>query len=237
VTNSTFFGNSATASNGGGIYSSNSATLQNTIVANNTTGGNCRGSITNDGNNIDDGTTCGWSSANGSMSGTNPLLGALANNGGSTQTMALLAGSPAINTGNNAFCPATDQRGVSRPQPVGGTCDIGAYEYVDTTAPTVTVFTVTTPSNSLNIPITAFNATDDVAVTGYLITESAAIPAAGATGWTATAPTTYTVASDGTYTLYPWAKDVTGNVSAAFGSPRAVVVDTLLRIYLPLLMR
>ncbi|HEY9741316.1 MAG TPA: choice-of-anchor Q domain-containing protein, partial [Coleofasciculaceae cyanobacterium] len=58
----------------------------------------------------------------------NPLLGSLANNGGSgsTQTLALLAGSPAINAGNNSVCPKTDQRGVARPQ--GGVCDIGAFE-------------------------------------------------------------------------------------------------------------
>ena len=57
---------------------------------------------------------------------TDPKLGALANNGGSTQTMALLAGSSAIDTGTNTGCPATDQRGVTRPQ--GPRCDIGAFE-------------------------------------------------------------------------------------------------------------
>ena len=97
---------------------------------------------------------------------------------------------------------------------------------VDTTAPTVNTFTVTTPSNSLNIPITAFTASDAVGVTGYLITTSAAPPAAGAPGWTGTAPTAYPVASDGTYTLYPWAKDAVGNVSAVFASPPTVLVDT-----------
>lgn len=55
-----------------------------------------------------------------------PKLSPLANNGGSNQTMALLTGSPAINTGNNATCPTTDQQGVARPQ--GGVCDIGAFE-------------------------------------------------------------------------------------------------------------
>jgi len=63
-------------------------------------------------------------------------------------------------------------------------------------------------------------------VTGYLITTSATPPAADAASWTGTAPTTYTVASDGSYTLYPWAKDAAGYVSAVFASPRAVVVDT-----------
>jgi CSLREA domain-containing protein len=55
-----------------------------------------------------------------------PLLGSLANNGGETDTMALLGGSPAINAGDPGKCPATDQRGLPRPQ-LGG-CDIGAFE-------------------------------------------------------------------------------------------------------------
>jgi hypothetical protein len=54
------------------------------------------------------------------------MLGLLQNNGGPTQTHALLAGSAAIDTAVLANCPATDQRGISRPQ--GGQCDIGAYE-------------------------------------------------------------------------------------------------------------
>lgn len=63
----------------------------------------------------------------------NPLLGALANNGGATQTHALQSGSPAINAADNATCAASDQRGVARP--IGGVCDIGAYEF-DSTTPT-----------------------------------------------------------------------------------------------------
>jgi len=53
----------------------------------------------------------------------NPLLSALANNGGFSPTMALQAGSPAINIGNG--CPLLDQRGAARV----GACDAGAYEY------------------------------------------------------------------------------------------------------------
>jgi fibronectin-binding autotransporter adhesin len=58
-----------------------------------------------------------------------PLLGALASNGGPTQTMLLLAGSPAINKGSNALIPAgvvTDQRGYKRI--FNTTVDIGAVE-------------------------------------------------------------------------------------------------------------
>jgi len=107
--------------------------------------------------------------------------------------------------------------------------------------PTVTTFTVPASSNSLNIPITDFTATDNVGVTGYLITTSATVPAAGAAGWTGAAPATYAVASDGAYTLYPWAKDAAGNVSAVFASPPTVVVDTTTptayNLFLPLILR
>ena len=96
----------------------------------------------------------------------------------------------------------------------------------DTQAPTVTAFSVPATASALTVPISTLTATDNVAVTGYLVTETSARPTAGAGGWTGTTPTTYTVASDGSYTLYPWAKDAIGNVSAVFASPRAVVVDT-----------
>ena len=56
----------------------------------------------------------------------NALIGPLADNGGPTFTRALSPGSPAIDAANDASCPATDQRGVARPQ--GAHCDIGAYE-------------------------------------------------------------------------------------------------------------
>jgi hypothetical protein len=56
-----------------------------------------------------------------------PKLGPLTNNGGPTLTMALLPGSPAIDAGDNASAPPTDQRGVVRPY--GVACDIGAYEW------------------------------------------------------------------------------------------------------------
>jgi hypothetical protein len=57
----------------------------------------------------------------------NAGLAPLANNGGSTLTHALLAGSPAIDTADAAICPLTDQRGILRPQ--GSGCDVGAYEF------------------------------------------------------------------------------------------------------------
>jgi CSLREA domain-containing protein len=130
IDNSTFSDNYAVL---GGSIDNNGGTLtlRNTIVANNSSyGQDCDGTITNGGNNLDSGTSCGWGSDNGSLSNTDPRLGPLVDNGGSTQTMALLPGSPAIDgVIFNApdGCPATDQRGVKRP--IGPRCDIGAYEY------------------------------------------------------------------------------------------------------------
>jgi hypothetical protein len=78
----------------------------------------------------DDANACGLTNgANANLIGSDPNLGPLADNGGATQTHALLSGSPAIDAGDNSTCPATDQRGVARPQ--GSACDIGAYELGD----------------------------------------------------------------------------------------------------------
>jgi hypothetical protein len=97
----------------------------------------------------------------------------------------------------------------------------------DTTAPTVDAFNAAHLSNSLSIPITTFTTADNVGVTGYLITGSSTVPIAGDSGWSETVPSTYNVSTDDTYTLYPWAKDAAGNISAVLNSPEIVVVDTV----------
>jgi hypothetical protein len=68
----------------------------------------------------------------------NPVLGALANNGGQTATFALLAGSPAIDVGSNAIIPSgitTDQRGSGYVRIFGGAVDIGAFEFQSLATP------------------------------------------------------------------------------------------------------
>jgi hypothetical protein len=89
----------------------------------------------------------------------------------------------------------------------------------DTTAPTVTAFTIPASGTTLTVTITTLTATDNVGVTGYLVTESATKPLASATGWSATKPASYTFASAGSKTLYAWAKDAAGNVSASRSAP------------------
>ena len=99
----------------------------------------------------------------------------------------------------------------------------------DTTAPTVSKFSFTiiqSSSASLTVGPIMFTATDNVGVTGYLITESSTPPSSGAAGWTSSAPYTYTAATAGSHTLYPWAKDAAGNVSAVYSSPITIVIDT-----------
>jgi C1A family cysteine protease len=88
----------------------------------------------------------------------------------------------------------------------------------DTTAPTVTSFTVPDSSTSLTVSINSFTATDNVGVTGYMVTTSSTAPSASSTSWLTSAPASYTFDSSttsGTKKLYAWAKDAAGNVSTS----------------------
>lgn len=86
----------------------------------------------------------------------------------------------------------------------------------DTTAPVIIDFKMATSSATTSVSVSSFTATDNIGVTGYLITESATKPAATAAGWKSSAPTSFTFSSgSGTKTAYAWVKDAAGNVSAA----------------------
>jgi len=129
VVNCTISGNSL---NGILVFPMGTLNLQNTIVAGHTQGdcstqGGSGGTIgVNSHNLIQDG------SCSPMLSG-NPMLGPLQNNGGPTPTMALLAGSPAIDAGDDSVLGSplfltTDQRGAGFPRNVGAHVDIGAFE-------------------------------------------------------------------------------------------------------------
>jgi CSLREA domain-containing protein/uncharacterized repeat protein (TIGR01451 family) len=142
ITNSTIAGNGAPL--GGGL--SGTFTLNQSLVADSTAGGDCAGTITSGTgfNLIEDVTGCTLSgTTTGNVTGVDPMLGPLADNGGPTLTHALLVGSPAIDAAGSTG-PATDQRGVLRPQ--GSFFDIGAYEL--TTGPVS--IDVTTTDDELN---------------------------------------------------------------------------------------
>ncbi|MCB0186453.1 MAG: right-handed parallel beta-helix repeat-containing protein, partial [Caldilineaceae bacterium] len=125
LTNCTFFGNRATE--GGGIYNVNGTlTVTNTVIAGSPAGGNCSGPLAiASTHNLSDDDSCGASFAQVDVAALK--LGTLADNGGPTPTIALNAGSVAIDAGDDTRCPATDQRGVMRP--AGAHCDIGAFEF------------------------------------------------------------------------------------------------------------
>ena len=139
LTNVTISGNSSgnpsTLASAGGIANQGNLTLNNSIVAGNTNASGASDiptgfpltSVSGSNNLIGTGGSGGLMDGNnGNKVGVaSPGLGSLANNGGPTQTMALLAGSPAIHAGmDGTGIPVTDQRGVPR---VGGV-DIGAYQ-------------------------------------------------------------------------------------------------------------
>ena len=89
---------------------------------------------TDGGHNIDQDGHCGLTDPS-DVSGQDPQLAPIADNGGSTLTQALLAGSPALGDPASTGCPSIDQRGQQRPD---GSCDIGAFEAVLIDAPTAT---------------------------------------------------------------------------------------------------
>ena len=156
--------------------------IRNTIFWGNTAA-TAGAQIYNDGAStsvVSDGVVQGGYAGGSNIIITDPKLGALGNYGGYTQTISLLPGSSAIDAGNDATCATNDQRGVTRPQ--GAHCDVGAYEYVDTTAPTVTSITRLNPSPT-NLASVDFTVTFSEAVSG-VGTSDFALTASGVSGTT-----------------------------------------------------
>ncbi len=117
---------------GGGLLGggTTTTTLEATILAGNTApdGPDCKGTVGSAGHNlIGDDTSCTFTPHTGDKVNKPAKLGPLHANGGPTQTMAVLTGSPALNAIPKAACTVTtDQRGIKRPQGPG--CEIGAFE-------------------------------------------------------------------------------------------------------------
>jgi hypothetical protein len=160
---STIAGNIGLAGAGGGVSAYQAKiTLKNTLISNNT-GGNCFYDVgavfISAGHNLDNDGSCVLSDPTDLHNAIAGFAGGLADNGGPTQTIALLASSPAVDaipvtptnycTDLNGSPITTDQRGITRPSGTG--CDIGAYELkaADSILPTAN------PT-----PNTGWNATD-----------------------------------------------------------------------------
>ena len=135
VVNSTVWGNSSSGPlGGGGIGNAGDIQIKNSIVGGSTAGGDCfdLGMFGAAGDNFDTDGTCAMIDADFTQVTAGQLaLAALANNGGPTQTRALLAGSVAIDAVTDCTLidgtPVTvDQRGITRPK--RASCDTGAFE-------------------------------------------------------------------------------------------------------------
>jgi hypothetical protein len=123
ITHSTIAGNGMDVV----IYAA-SLTLRNSIVGDNASYASLSGVIANSGYNIIARADWGSGYVPSDILNVNPMLGPLADNGGPTQTRALLPGSPAIDSGTNQGSPEWDQRGPGFPRIVNGTIDRGAFE-------------------------------------------------------------------------------------------------------------
>ena len=133
IISSTLSANTA-GSGGGNLAASATLNLGRTIVSGGTVSGtasDCSGPVSDQGHNLESTTPsqCGLTTADQDVIGQDPSLGPLASNGGPTQTMALLPGSPAIDAGGrctnaNGYALTIDQRASGRGEP----CDVGAFE-------------------------------------------------------------------------------------------------------------
>jgi len=133
-------------------------TLKNTLLDKGASGANCYGTFASNGaayNLANDG-SCGAGVTQVASLG----LGTLGANGGPTQTIPLLTGSPAIDRALAADCLATDQRGFVRP--AGAGCDIGAFEYVPV-PPAVEPTPLSSPAPAL-CSLTGFASSSQVAI-------------------------------------------------------------------------
>ncbi len=129
LSSSTVSGNSSELGLAGGILNGGTFTARNTILATNT-GQDLSGNLTSLGHNLI-GNTHGGSGFRpdlGDLLDIDPLLGPLQDNGGPTQTTALLPASPALDAGDNAGTALFDQRGPGFSRILGGIIDIGAVE-------------------------------------------------------------------------------------------------------------
>ena len=151
ITSSTFSENYATTDGGSIDNADNSGSgttsLGATILAGAPTGGECSGTITDEGYNIDDDSSCGLTapSSLSDLPNLDVTLGALKQNQGLTQTILPDSNSPAVgvipndtNVGATQVCPTTDQQAVASAP--GGSCNIGATQ-TTLAAPTISAVT------------------------------------------------------------------------------------------------
>jgi CSLREA domain-containing protein len=132
--------NPALTNSGGAVQVTAGSVFVNRSILANSTGKDCdqsgTGTVSVTDSLIENNMDC-----TGTITTGDPGLGALANNGGPTQTMAIDATSPAYNGADSCASVTTDQRGIARPQ--GAACDLGAFELEDASGPAPTIVSIT----------------------------------------------------------------------------------------------
>ena len=233
ATGATLSGNSVSSSdfgNGANLTLLVGGTLRSTIVANPTGAANCSGSMTSSGFNLEDdpgpSPSCSFTQAT-DIAGQNPLLdpAGLADNGGPTRTIALQAGSPAIDKGNS-FSATTDQRDTGFPRisdsPIipnasgGDGADIGAFER-DVVGPETTIDSGPPSPTGDPTPTFAFHSSEGDSTLECRVD--------GGSFSTCTSPKTTAALSDGSHIFRVRAKDPNGNADLTPAS-RTFTVDT-----------
>jgi hypothetical protein len=212
LTNTTFYNNSAIYSGGGALTNSYGSTIiRNSIFWGNSSPAGFQLMNTFGTSNLSYSLVQGGCPVNSTCSHlitADPLLDPFGDYGGSLPTLRLRPGSPAIDRGNDAYCPLADPRGVTRPQ--GAHCDIGAFEYV---APPIVLSSLRTGPALSSAPDINFTVTFSHPVTG-LDASDFALTTTGITG----ASLTNISGSAATYT-------VTVHTGSGLGSLRLDIVD------------
>ena len=202
---------------GGGIFNDGVVALGNTIVANNgqfsgaggpATGNDLEGAFFSEGNNLigDSVSATGFTSLDQTgvtAAPLDPKLGVLAANGGPTQILTLLSGSPAINSGDNALAEdllgnplTTDQRGQGYARIFLGTVDIGAFEYTEPVTLTLRSGTGQTANggSKFTSDLVTYSGAYGLPVPGVVVTFTA--PSTGASGTFSNGANTIQVTTD-----------------------------------------
>jgi hypothetical protein len=209
VGHDTIVGNSAASGGGlGGKFTADASIIVGNI------GGGCAGTITSVTVNLNPDGSCGSS---GTVLTGNPQLGALADNGGPSLTMAIPSSSPAYDA--TTECAGTDQRGFSLLQRGASRCDLGAYQV---NAPTT--YVANTPANSVTAYATGANGN----VAPVLDITGSATGLNGPKGVVTDARGDVFVANAAGNSIIEYAPEVTGNVA-----PVATIAGTTTQLGAP----
>jgi predicted outer membrane repeat protein len=240
IEHATFHGN--TANNGGGIFSqakSSHPLIRNSILWGNTavvSGSNQIGFDGETNPTLNDSAVqggCPAGAACDTILTSDPLLGTFGDHGGYTETIPLLASSPAIDTANPAYCPDTDQRGYVRPvdgdSNASAICDMGAYEFgsaAPTPTATATATSTNTPSATHTPSATAtatLTPTSTATATLTLTPSSTATATLTPTPSSTATPLTFSTKSSGSQDGYILEKSETSNTGGSMNSTATTI--------------